>query len=68
MPELRPRPEVKDPGPELGWVPEGTKPPMPAPTSSTNPFAGKGKGRGKEEKRPEKVQRKTEKHSASGFS
>lgn len=58
MPELRPRPEVKDPGPELGW----TKAPAPAPAPSSNPFASKGKGK---EKHSEKEQRKAEKHSAS---
>lgn len=48
MPELRPRAEVKDPGPELGWVP------APPPTLSSNPFLCKGKGKGKEVKRTEK--------------
>ena len=64
MPELRPRPEVKDPGPELGWVPGGAKTPVPTPSPSTNPYASKGKARGKEEKRSEKEQRKSEKHGA----
>lgn len=63
MPELRPRAEVKDPGPELGWVPEGTKNLTPAPAPSSNPFVTKGKGKGKEDKRAEKDHRKAEKHS-----
>ena len=48
MPELRPRAEVKDPGPELGWVPEGTIVHSPFPATSSSP-SNKSKGKGKDE-------------------
>lgn len=52
MPELRPRAEVKDPGPELGWIPET------AGTTVQEPAKGKGKGKGREDA---KVQKRAEK-------
>ncbi|KZT64601.1 hypothetical protein DAEQUDRAFT_732458 [Daedalea quercina L-15889] len=48
MPELRPRAEVKDPGPELGWVPDA------ATIINITPEPAKGKGMHKEDTKAQK--------------
>ncbi|KAH9829983.1 uncharacterized protein C8Q71DRAFT_788121 [Rhodofomes roseus] len=63
MPELRPRAEVKDPGPELGWIPD-------AATADLNPAAtrkGKHKEDAKAQKRAEREHKKAEKEQNLGL-